>query len=93
VPFHERGRIVDEYFAAMVELWTSESPRFRGKYVSFDDIAFAPKPVQSPHLPIWIAGGAPCGVEAGGAVRFGLVAACVVDLYRTPALGFVRQVS
>ena len=42
VPFHERGRIADEYLGAMVELWTTESPRFEGKYVSFDDIAFAP---------------------------------------------------
>ena len=58
VPFHERGRMADEYLAAIVELWTSELPSFAGKYVSFDNIAFAPKPVQRPHLPIWIAGDA-----------------------------------
>lgn len=58
VPFHERGRIADEYLAAIVELWTSESPSFDGKYVSFDDIAFEPKPIQKPHLPIWIGGDA-----------------------------------
>ena len=58
VPFHERGRIADEYLAAIVELWTSESPRFDGKYVSFSDIAFEPKPIQKPHLPIWIGGDA-----------------------------------
>ncbi|MGB9227512.1 TIGR03619 family F420-dependent LLM class oxidoreductase [Mycobacterium sp.] len=58
VPFHERGRMADEYLAAMIELWTAESPRFEGKYVSFDAVAFAPKPVQRPHLPVWIAGDA-----------------------------------
>lgn len=58
VPFGERGRIADEYLAAIVELWTSETPRFEGKYVSFDDIAFEPKPIQKPHLPIWIGGDA-----------------------------------
>lgn len=58
VPFHERGRMADEYLAAIVELWTSESPSFAGKYVSFENIAFAPKPVQRPHLPIWIGGDA-----------------------------------
>jgi probable F420-dependent oxidoreductase len=58
VPFHERGRMADEYLAAMVELWTSESPEFRGKYVSFKDVAFEPKPIQKPHLPIWIGGDA-----------------------------------
>lgn len=58
VPFHERGRIADEYLAAIKELWTSDTPRFDGKYVSFDDVAFEPKPVQKPHLPIWIGGDA-----------------------------------
>jgi probable F420-dependent oxidoreductase len=58
VPFHERGRMADEYLAAIVELWTSESPSFAGKYVSFSDIAFEPKPIQKPHLPIWIGGDA-----------------------------------
>jgi len=58
VPFHERGRIADEYLAAMVELWTSDSPKFEGEYVSFKDVVFEPKPVQRPHLPIWIGGDA-----------------------------------
>lgn len=56
VPFHERGRIADEYLAAVVELWTSDSPSFEGRYVSFDKVTFEPKPVQKPHLPIWIGG-------------------------------------
>ncbi|BBZ33437.1 TIGR03619 family F420-dependent LLM class oxidoreductase [Mycolicibacterium confluentis] len=58
VPFKERGRIADEYLAAIVELWTSEQPTFEGRYVSFNDVAFEPKPVQRPHLPIWIGGDA-----------------------------------
>ena len=58
VPFHERGRMADEYLAAILELWTSDSPSFAGKYVSFDKVAFEPKPVQKPHLPIWIGGDA-----------------------------------
>jgi probable F420-dependent oxidoreductase len=58
VPFHERGRLCDEYIAAMIELWTSDSPQFEGKYVSFKDVGFAPKPVQKPHLPLWCGGDA-----------------------------------
>jgi probable F420-dependent oxidoreductase len=56
VLFSERGRIADEYLAAIIELWTSESPRFEGRYVSFQDIAFEPKPVQKPYIPVWIGG-------------------------------------
>ncbi|MCA2245300.1 MULTISPECIES: TIGR03619 family F420-dependent LLM class oxidoreductase [Mycobacterium] len=58
VPFRERGRMADEYLASIVELWTSDWPEFHGKYVSFKDVAFEPKPVQKPHLPIWIGGDA-----------------------------------
>jgi probable F420-dependent oxidoreductase len=58
VPFHERGRIADEYLAAIIELWTNDSPKFEGKYVAFKDLAFEPKPLQKPHLPIWIGGDA-----------------------------------
>jgi probable F420-dependent oxidoreductase len=56
VPFHERGRIADEYLAAMIELWTSDEPEFKGDHVSFDAIAFEPKPVQRPYPPILVGG-------------------------------------
>jgi probable F420-dependent oxidoreductase len=58
VPFHERGQISEEYLAAIIELWTKDSPSFEGKYVSFKDVAFEPKPFQKPHLPIWMGGDA-----------------------------------
>ncbi|MFT3930075.1 MAG: LLM class F420-dependent oxidoreductase [Spongiibacteraceae bacterium] len=56
VPFRERGRMADEYLEAIIALWTQESPSFDGKYVSFKDVAFEPKPVQKPYLPIWMGG-------------------------------------
>ena len=31
-------------------------PSFEGKYCSFSDISFLPKPVQKPHPPIWVGG-------------------------------------
>lgn len=68
VPFKERGRIADEYLEAIIELWTSESPRFEGTYVSFRDMVFEPKPVQKPHLPIWIGGDADAALRR--AARF-----------------------
>jgi probable F420-dependent oxidoreductase len=58
VPFHERGRMADEYLAAIIELWTKDSPHFEGRYVSFKDVAFEPKPLQKPHIPIWMGGDA-----------------------------------
>ena len=54
--FEERGKVTDEYIAAFRELWTSDNPRYDGKYCSFSDIVFLPKPVQKPAIPIWIGG-------------------------------------
>ena len=58
VPFHERGAISEEYIQAIIELWTQAKPQFEGKYVSFRDVVFEPKPVQKPHLPVWFGGDA-----------------------------------
>ena len=56
VPFRERGAITDEYLRALKVLWTEDSPEFEGRYVRFRDLAFEPKCVQQPHVPLWIAG-------------------------------------
>jgi probable F420-dependent oxidoreductase len=56
VPFKERGALTDEYIAAFKALWTQDKPAFHGQSVRFDNIAFEPKPVQKPHIPIWIGG-------------------------------------
>jgi probable F420-dependent oxidoreductase len=56
VPYAERGKIADEYLEAMIELWTKDEPEYHGTYVEFEDIVFEPKPVQAPHIPIWVAG-------------------------------------
>ena len=58
-PFEERGDVTDEYIRVFKELWTSEAPSFNGKYASFSNITFLPKPVQKPHPPIWIGGESP----------------------------------
>jgi probable F420-dependent oxidoreductase len=56
VPFQERGALSDEYIAAFKVLWTQDKPTFHGQFVRFENIAFEPKPVQKPHIPIWIGG-------------------------------------
>ncbi len=56
VPFAERGAMTDEYLAAMQELWTKRAPSFTGKYTQFGGLTFEPKPVQTPHPPLWVGG-------------------------------------
>ena len=54
--FAERGAVTNEYLQVFKELWTSDNPKFEGKYYSLSDIKFYPKPVQTPHPPIWVGG-------------------------------------
>src|SRR5258708_877325 len=56
VPYDERGPITDEYLRAILELWTSGSPSFQGRYVNFQNIHAGPMPVQQPHPPLLIGG-------------------------------------
>ena len=64
--YDRRGRVTDEYIAAFKELWTATNPEFSADYVSFSDIAFEPKPVQSPHPPIWTGGESPPALRRAG---------------------------
>ena len=56
IPESQRGARTDEYLAAMIELWTNDPAGYHGRYVSFEGVRFAPKPVQQPHPPIWVGG-------------------------------------
>ncbi len=55
-PFANRAAASDEFIEAFQELWTAEKPSQQGDFAQFDDLLFAPKPVQTPHPPIWIGG-------------------------------------
>ncbi|BBU21176.1 TIGR03619 family F420-dependent LLM class oxidoreductase [Mycobacterium xenopi] len=69
VPFTKRGRMTDEYLAAMFELWCSDSPSFDGEFVKFNDVAFGPKPIQEPRPVVWMGGDADAVLRR--AARFG----------------------
>jgi alkanesulfonate monooxygenase SsuD/methylene tetrahydromethanopterin reductase-like flavin-dependent oxidoreductase (luciferase family) len=55
-PFDERGQATDEYLDAFKALWTGERSSYQGRHVAFEDVIFAPKPIQKPHPPIWVGG-------------------------------------
>ena len=54
-PFAERGRVADDYLAAMRAVWTQPKPSYKGPYVSFDSVQAMPRPVQAP-VPIVVGG-------------------------------------
>lgn len=52
-----RGSVTDEWMRICIQLWTEEWPSsFEGRFYRFRDIGAFPKPVQRPHIPIWVGG-------------------------------------
>jgi probable F420-dependent oxidoreductase len=60
-----RGKVTDEYIRAFRELWTSDRPTFKGRFVNFSDLIFLPKPVQKT-IPIWIGGHSKAALKRAG---------------------------
>jgi alkanesulfonate monooxygenase SsuD/methylene tetrahydromethanopterin reductase-like flavin-dependent oxidoreductase (luciferase family) len=56
VSFADRGRIADEYLAAMRAVWTQAKPAFKGRFVSFEGVQAMPRPIQTPTPRIVVGG-------------------------------------
>lgn len=69
LPFDKRGAITDEHLAAIHCLWGRDTASFDGEYVSFHDVSTGPRPVRSPHPPIWVGGASRAAIRR--AVRYG----------------------
>ncbi|MBI2358982.1 MAG: TIGR03619 family F420-dependent LLM class oxidoreductase [Deltaproteobacteria bacterium] len=51
-----RGKICDDYIAAMKSIWTTHPSSYHGSFVTFEDAQIFPKPLQKPHPPLWVGG-------------------------------------
>ena len=56
VPYAQRGPMTDEYLEVFKVLWTQDNPEYHGQFCHIEGIQFTPKPVQKPHIPIWVGG-------------------------------------
>ncbi|MYC28751.1 MAG: LLM class F420-dependent oxidoreductase [Chloroflexi bacterium] len=54
--FRHRWGQTREHILAMKELWTQEEAEFHGRFVDFPAVRCSPKPVQSPHPPVYLGG-------------------------------------
>jgi probable F420-dependent oxidoreductase len=67
LPFHQRGRMSNDYIRAIKAAWATDLPSYKGEFLTFSGASFSPRPVQQPHPPIWV-GGAP-GAPSQAALR------------------------
>ncbi len=92
--FAERGARMEEALQILKLVWTTENATFDGRFTHFENLTVYPRPVQSPHPPLWVAGVARPAVERaarlGDAWLWGPVQSLAaggrcLDLYRSAA--------
>ncbi len=54
--FEDRGSVTDEYIQIFKGLCTTEEFDFQGEHYQVSNVAFYPRPAQSPHPPVWVGG-------------------------------------
>jgi alkanesulfonate monooxygenase len=57
VPYRERGPRTSEAIEVLKALWAGDHVSYQGRFYTFRDLTIDPKPVQTPHPPLWIGGG------------------------------------
>ena len=55
-PMTKRAQMLSETASILKSLWTQHKTTFKGRYYTITDALCEPKPVQKPHIPLWIGG-------------------------------------
>jgi probable F420-dependent oxidoreductase len=56
IPFKNRGKRANEMIDTLKKIWTNEVVEFSGEYYNIPASKIGPKPVQKPHMPIYLGG-------------------------------------
>jgi len=66
IPFEGRGSRAEEAVGLMKRLWTEEKVTHKGRFFQVENLAIGPRPIQSPHPPLWTGGGAEIALRRAG---------------------------
>jgi probable F420-dependent oxidoreductase len=59
IPYENRGKRADEFIQALKKIWTEDIVEFKGEYYNIPASKIGPKPIQNPHIPIYLGGFSP----------------------------------
>jgi probable F420-dependent oxidoreductase len=59
VPFNNRGKRADEFIQVLKKIWVDDTVEFKGEYYNIPASIIEPKPIQKPHIPIYLGGFGP----------------------------------
>jgi probable F420-dependent oxidoreductase len=91
VPYAERGPMTDEYLRVILELWTSSTPTFHGRYVQLQDVHAEPRPLRQPHPPILVGGYSKKAIRRAVAIGQGWLPDGMTFAELRTAIAFLRE--
>jgi probable F420-dependent oxidoreductase len=56
IPYENKGARADEYIQALRKIWTDDVVEFKGKFYNIPASKIGPKPIQKPHIPLYLGG-------------------------------------
>ena len=59
VPFNNRGKRANEFIQVLKRIWVDDTVEFKGEYYNIPASIIEPKPIQKPHIPIYLGGFSP----------------------------------
>ncbi len=86
-----RAAILDEALEIVAGLMTGEPFGYDGRHFRLEEVTFAPRPVQRPRVPIWVAGAWPNRAPFRRAARFDGVTPITVGDEQGPGIPTVDQ--
>jgi len=59
IPFEKKGKRADEFVQVLKKIWIDDVVEFKGEFYSIPASKIGPKPIQKPHIPIYLGGYVP----------------------------------
>jgi probable F420-dependent oxidoreductase len=59
IPFNNKGKRADEFIQVLKKIWVEDVVEFKGEYYNIPASKIGPKPIQKPHIPIYLGGSSP----------------------------------
>ena len=81
VPVEESSDRFRECVEIVLAAWRAERVSFQGKFWRYDGVEILPKPIQSPHPPVWLAATSPDSIRRAGERGYDILQ----DPHSTPA--------
>jgi probable F420-dependent oxidoreductase len=88
-----RGAMADEFLQVLKAIWTTNPVEFHGKFYTVPKSFIAPKPVQKPHPPIYMAAFAPAALKRVATLADGWNPTSVPVEGMTQMFGAIKQMA